>query len=328
VNVGYFPQVVGWAYDGGKPVTVTATLLRTDVEPSYTVSSSATVDGYRKDITDYLGKKFKSSFDKPVTFQIYFPNLQSTPGKYKLVSMTFNSKPFKVFGGFDVEQTIGINHKLRVISPHTGDTFKIGEKTTIYWTDENPTNAANQTYTIFLTRQDGSKSQGIISEIVNAKSYEWTVGQVISGGPILPNANYKVEIVKQYVSGENYNDSTGDFTIKPPIYSYPVDSPVIGTSLTRDSYRLSDIRQLASALELYFNDNNRYPYTLNDLASTYIQTLPIAPTPADGSCSTSQNNYTYTQTSNGSSYILNFCLGASISAYSSGAHMLTPYGIQ
>lgn len=326
VNIGYFPSVVGWAYDGGKPVTVTATLQRTDGGHSYTVSSSATVDGYRKDITDHLGKKFKSVVDRPVTFQIYFSDLQNTPGRYKLTTMTFNGKPFKVFGGFDIEQSIGVNHKLRIISPHTGDSLRLWEDVTVSWTDENPTNDTDQNYTIFLTRKDGTSSQGIVANVKNAKSYKWTVGQLISGGPILPNSNYKIEIVKQYVGGENSNDSTGDFTILPSYYSG--DSEIIGDSLTRDAHRLSHIRQLASAFELYFNENSRYPLTLSDLVPTYIQTIPTAPTPADGSCLSYQNIYKYAQISNGASYILGFCLGSDTSGYSSGSRFLSPSGIQ
>lgn len=329
---GYFPSVVGWAYDGGKPVTVTATLVQTDgplVFTSYGVTS-----GHRQDVNAYLGSKFKKAVDAAVVFEVDFPDAQQHPGHYRLSTMTFNGKPFGVFGGFDPEQAIGINSKLRIVSPQTGNTWLMGSYQTISWVDENPTHLTDEHYTIFLTRRDGTHSQGIIAEVQNQKSYSWHVGDVISGGPILENSGYTVEVVKQYVGGDNYSDRTGEFSIVPQAY-FPCSgssdplcaSPVQPVSSNNDPRRLADIRQLASALELYFNDNNSYPTGgLFQLAPNYITVVPSAPTPAGGSCSQSQNSYTYY--SSGSSYQLSFCLGASTSGYSAGVHVLSPAGIQ
>ena len=118
----------------------------------------------------------------------------------------------------------------------------------------------------------------------------------------------------------------------------------------RDAKRIADIRQLASAMELYFNDVYSYPTaaagTLGSVAlgqppinPNYIGLIPTAPTPADGSCSGTSgtqggNGYYWvnntTGLSNGltSSYILTFCLGAATGGYSQGTHTLTPSGIQ
>lgn len=108
----------------------------------------------------------------------------------------------------------------------------------------------------------------------------------------------------------------------------------------RDGRRIADIRQLQTALELFYNDNNRYPLpasasttgpTSSDGSpawSTYVATWPTAPAPNDGTCTGAQNSYTYTQTSSQTAYTLTFCLGAATGGYAAGAHTASPAGIQ
>ena len=113
----------------------------------------------------------------------------------------------------------------------------------------------------------------------------------------------------------------------------------------RDAKRLADMRQLASAMELYFNDINSYPTALaGALASVgkppinpnYIGQIPTAPTPADGSCASTvavgSNGYYWaydnSATNLTSTYQITFCLGAATGGYSAGTHTLTPSGIQ
>ncbi len=118
----------------------------------------------------------------------------------------------------------------------------------------------------------------------------------------------------------------------------------------RDAKRIADIRQLASAMELYFNDQNSYPTQaggtmgspgsgktntnlgLPNIAPNYIGLLPTAPAPADGTC-TNFNNGDYVWVANNATnttnvYALTFCLGAVTGGYSAGQHTLTPAGIQ
>jgi len=64
------------------------------------------------------------------------------------------------------------------------------------------------------------------------------------------------------------------------------------------------------------------------MTPTYIGLIPTPPTPADGSCSESDNTYSYKQLSGGVSYQLSFCLGAQAGGYSPGNHTLSPTGIQ
>lgn len=122
---------------------------------------------------------------------------------------------------------------------------------------------------------------------------------------------------------------------------------------SRDAKRLADVRQLASALELAFNDAGGYPTCANCVVATpnavmgtgsgnmsantslgtftftptYIGLIPTAPVPPDGSCG-ANNSYQYAATQLGSNYTLSFCLGAATGGYSAGPHTLTPAGIQ
>lgn len=96
---------------------------------------------------------------------------------------------------------------------------------------------------------------------------------------------------------------------------------------SRDAKRLADVRQVASALELYFNDYSSYPARLSDLETKYIGVVPTAPTPQDGECTAVQNIYTYKLITN-NTYILTFCLGAQTGGYSAGVNSLTQKGIE
>lgn len=99
-----------------------------------------------------------------------------------------------------------------------------------------------------------------------------------------------------------------------------------GTYSDADAKRVADVRQIASALELYYNDNNTYPTSLSLLAPNIISTVPVAPAKS-GSCSQTQNTYTYTFIDSGT-YKLTFCLGKSTAGLTSGVHTLSQGGIQ
>ncbi|PIR96339.1 MAG: hypothetical protein COT92_01610 [Candidatus Doudnabacteria bacterium CG10_big_fil_rev_8_21_14_0_10_42_18] len=110
---------------------------------------------------------------------------------------------------------------------------------------------------------------------------------------------------------------------------------------SRDAKRLADMRQLASALELYFNDKNGYPESLNGIpqgvSPFYIGTIPTAPEPTDGNCSDYNNTYWYTPIgepveANGlklyQNYEYTFCLGDNTGGYASGFAKMTYTGIE
>gem|GEM_PF-1826904 len=89
---------------------------------------------------------------------------------------------------------------------------------------------------------------------------------------------------------------------------------------SRDTKRISDIRQLQSALEMYRNDNVNYPPNGGVVAGqplvgainnqTYMKKVPVAPGTNDGSCTS--DSYTYSQDNSGSSYHITYCLGGAV----------------
>ncbi len=110
---------------------------------------------------------------------------------------------------------------------------------------------------------------------------------------------------------------------------------------SRDAKRVSDIKQVQTALELFYNDNNGYPTvtvnTNNNVLpspstgsstpwSTYMGINPQAPTPADGGCG-ANNNYVYNATSS-ASYAITFCLGGATGQLPAGVRTASPSGIQ
>jgi len=107
---------------------------------------------------------------------------------------------------------------------------------------------------------------------------------------------------------------------------------------SRDAKRAGDIKQVQTALELFFNDKSRYPTvdewntgkifsTGTNSTSTYMQIIPSAPTPNDGSCTTNQNSINYFPNPDGSSYSISFCLGNTTGTLTPGPKCLTPGGI-
>lgn len=108
----------------------------------------------------------------------------------------------------------------------------------------------------------------------------------------------------------------------------------------RDAKRISDIKQVQTALELYFTDQNGYPVAATGLVlggtgatilstngfsdtaggTTYMGALPSNPTP-------NGTPYTYTA-GTASSYNLTFTLEQASGGLTAGLHTATPNGIQ
>lgn len=105
---------------------------------------------------------------------------------------------------------------------------------------------------------------------------------------------------------------------------------------SRDAKRVSDMRSIFSALELYFNDQNMYPTLITPGqplvapggGTTYMALVPSNPTPLDGSCVAGTTlNYPYSVNATFTSYIVTYCLGQSTGELSSGLHRVSPSGI-
>jgi len=105
---------------------------------------------------------------------------------------------------------------------------------------------------------------------------------------------------------------------------------------SRDAKRISDVKQVQTALELYYNDANGYPLTAGVTSGnaityetiTYMGMVPSAPMPYDTAACATANNYVYTMLTGGTSYTLTYCLGATTGGVVPGAHTATPSGIQ
>jgi hypothetical protein len=105
---------------------------------------------------------------------------------------------------------------------------------------------------------------------------------------------------------------------------------------SRDARRISDIRQLQTAFELYYNDCGMYPASLTiqtntgcpagTTLGTYLQSLPVNPTPGG-------STYAYTSLGSNTDYALTFSLEADVTnssqvLYKSGLHTASSTGIR
>lgn len=116
---------------------------------------------------------------------------------------------------------------------------------------------------------------------------------------------------------------------------------------SRDSKRVADIKQIQTALELYFADStDGYPVNTSlvlgaagaktlsstnkwaDTAAgtTYMGLVPASPTPYDGTCTTDNNKYDYTGTA--TNYSIVFCLGGKVGDLDAGLTTANASGIQ
>jgi len=118
----------------------------------------------------------------------------------------------------------------------------------------------------------------------------------------------------------------------------------------RDARRVSDIKQVQTALELYFLDNYDYPagpdvhigsavsQCLSSMGGTgwssacdgtvYMSEVPLNPAPYDegGSC-TGTSAYVYSR-DNSTSYHITYCIGSALGSITGGTdHSATPAGI-
>ncbi len=119
----------------------------------------------------------------------------------------------------------------------------------------------------------------------------------------------------------------------------------------RDARRVADVKQIQTALELYYLDNNEYPNadaTSSDIdgkcisgngaiadpcggTPTYMAVIPTNPSPKDdGDCGNTSYTYTAVPTGDGDnniSYYIEYCVGSKISDLAAGAHTATPAGL-
>ena len=116
----------------------------------------------------------------------------------------------------------------------------------------------------------------------------------------------------------------------------------------RDARRVSDVKQLQTALELYYLDQNEYPdapsapgiieslclSSTNGLAvgcagTTYMSLTPVNPSPrVDGGCADTSYIYAVQASGNNNiSYYITYCLGSATGTLTAGSHNGTPAGL-
>lgn len=105
---------------------------------------------------------------------------------------------------------------------------------------------------------------------------------------------------------------------------------------SRDARRVADMKQVQTALELYYNDESSYPAEVDfdsgtgtitgpTSSTTFMSIVPKNPAPwTDGGCT---GNYDYTQDDSGASYTIDYCIGAATGGLAAGDHNATPAGI-
>lgn len=80
---------------------------------------------------------------------------------------------------------------------------------------------------------------------------------------------------------------------------------------SRDARRISDVKQIQLALEMYFDSNSGYPTALSALASTYIPVVPTDPIAARTCLAFTAPNYCYSALGSGAS-CTSYHLGANL----------------
>lgn len=101
---------------------------------------------------------------------------------------------------------------------------------------------------------------------------------------------------------------------------------------SRDAKRVSDVKQIQTALELYYNDANAYPASLGtSIASngvTYMAIVPTNPTPSNDGLCDSGNTYNYAAGTSNTTYTLTYCLGGTTGGVSSSYNTAYPGNIK
>lgn len=98
----------------------------------------------------------------------------------------------------------------------------------------------------------------------------------------------------------------------------------------RDTRRVTDVKQLAGAVELYRLANGTYPVasvptlSIPGISPTYVSSIPSAPVPVAQGCTSAQNQYLYQ--SDGTNYGIQFCIGGNVGSIGSGVGVMSDKG--
>lgn len=177
----------------------------------------------------------------------------------------------------------------------------------------------------------------VVSNFYNSKfadyflilSLVFAVGIPIAGSFFL--AKY-LEVNKKWILFFNLVGVISSVVL-PYVYFLYVNPHPHSTSIYRNGRRIAVVRQLASALELYFNDNKKYPNSLQELVPNYIGVLGSFNSegnlkPKDKVYCDPKEQYSYMVLDEGKSYSLKFCLPENDHEYKGGYHIESPEGLK
>ncbi len=96
---------------------------------------------------------------------------------------------------------------------------------------------------------------------------------------------------------------------------------------SRDVKRITDIKQLHTALEMYYDEMGRYPDNIRNGigvgGTVFLKDIPVNPTPMDdGNCS--ESDYVYATTSDASRYTIDYCISTQVGEIVAGNYSAIP----
>lgn len=105
-----------------------------------------------------------------------------------------------------------------------------------------------------------------------------------------------------------------------------VESYIKAKAKSRDAKRISDVKQMQTALELYYNDYNGYPENfLAVVEAGFMFSAPVYPESLTDNCE--GEDYVYLNDGDKEYYELNYCLEDSMGNLKKGKNIATPEGI-
>ncbi|MFH0952526.1 MAG: hypothetical protein V1838_05120 [Patescibacteria group bacterium] len=174
--------------------------------------------------------------------------------------------------------------------------------------------AATNTRRCVATAEAADGGEGDCIAYVDSDDGNDVVANVnsVTNSTIEPNVN----------SNENTNDSVNDNTNSDANTNSEINSnQSSGVDATnsvkkaRDARRLSDIRNIRTALTVYVVENGVYPENLAELLPNYLSVMPVNPTPG---------GITYYYTPVESVYNLHYSLEVGTDELTAGEHIATP----
>lgn len=186
---------------------------------------------------------------------------------------------------------------------------------------------------IVINETETSKVSGKVGIVLSAKNFNKPV-QVDVPSPVKTTE----EIMAGFMGG--FGATPGLNASSTLINQESSDNLDINSARWRDTKRISDVKKIQTALEMYYNDNGDYPPQASSTSfasggqiaganGVYLRAVPTPPVSADGNCGFA-TDYTYTYIGRAPAspgYKIEYCLGESVSGIPAGQNFASPSGI-